>query len=55
MGLIDDRSSAGQQQQSEIKEGDPSKVHDDAINEKQADEPVGMQGLDAWKRSKTCT
>ena len=53
MGHIDDRSGTGQQWKSEIKEGDPSEVHDDAINEKQAYEPVGMWGLDTQKRSKT--
>ena len=41
------------ERKSEIKEGDPSEVHDDSINEKQADEPVGIRGLDTQKRSKT--
>ena len=40
------------QRKSEIKEGDPSEVHDDAINKKQADEPVGMRGLDTQKGPK---
>ena len=40
------------EQKSKIKEGDPSEVHDDAINEKQENELVGMWGLDAQKRSK---
>ena len=41
------------ERKSEIKEGDPREVHDDSINKKQADELVGIRGLDAQKRSKT--